>query len=180
MEKGPGPALRKTTHQRETAGNRGRRGKGTGRREEDRGARKVGQRAAAGTEGEMTDSWLRRPAPEEGELRKRSAHKTVESRVRGRDRPQRGKAEMRQKKELRPRSERPAPGREQAEGQRDISSLLPLLAWKGERPQAGTGHESTFCTRGAPGTACKRGRRRSPCCPPGELTPVHSQVVCRP
>ncbi len=128
MGKGPGPALGKTTHQRETAGNRGRRRKGTGRREEDRGAREAGQKAAVGTEGEITDGRLKKPAPEEGELRKRSAHKTVENRVRGRDRPQRGKAETEQKKELRPRGERTAPEQEQTEGRRDVSSLRPLLA----------------------------------------------------
>ena len=180
MGKGPGPAPGETTRQRKTAEIRRRRGTGTGRREEARGARRTGQKAAVGTESEITDRRLRKPAPERGELLKRSVRQTVESRLRGRDRPQRGKAEMRQKKELRPRSKRPAPEREQAEGQRDVSSLRPLLAWKGERPQAGTGHESTFCTRGAPGTACKRGRRRSPCCPPGELTHAHTQVACRP
>ncbi len=108
--------------------NHRRRGAGTGRREKARGERKTGRRAALGTESEITDRRVRKPAPKRGELRKRSVRQTVESRLRSRDIPQRRKAEIRQKKGLRPRSERPAPGREQAQGRGDVSSLFPLLA----------------------------------------------------
>ena len=175
------PYVRRGTEPRQIRRwNHRRRGAGTGRREKARGERKTGRRAALGTESEITDRRVRKPAPKRGELRKRSVRQTVESRLRSRDIPQRRKAEIRQKKGLRPRSERPAPGREQAQGQGDVSSLFPLLAWKSEKPPAETSRENMFYTKGARETACRRGRRSSPCCPPGELTPVHSQGVCHP
>ncbi len=178
MGNGPGSAPGGAPRKRETVRSPRMREEGTRRRQRSLGTEKAEQRPAAGTEIGIADSRLKKPAPEKGEFQKRSRHKTKESLLRGEDCPPREKAGMKQKQDLRPRSERPAPGRERVWGRGDVSSLLPPFAQEGEKPPAGTGRESRCCTKGAPETAWKREKRRSPCCLPGELTPAHTPAVC--